>query len=62
MYMDPSLPLPELEVKQSRISSRRQQEQKYGGFPLSSFLSFFSCKDFELRELQPPLGIADFRR
>jgi hypothetical protein len=37
MYMDPSLPL-QLEVS-SKISSsrRRQQEQKYGGFPLSSF-------------------------
>jgi hypothetical protein len=38
MYMDPSLPLLQLEVS-SKISSsrRRQQEQKYGGFPLSSF-------------------------
>jgi len=56
MYMDPSLP------RRAGSAAGGSRNIYMVGFPCLLFNRFFSCKDFELRELQPPLGIADFRR
>ena len=59
MYMD-NLPPPSSQLEAA--GSAAAGMNRNGGFPVF-FFTVFPCKNFdELRELQPPLQIADFRR